>query len=296
MFVSFEWLTVFFCLAVGYSAGKIRKLPAEHLSWLVVNVLLPFYIFESVTTGPLPDSSSLFFMAGGAAFVILASFTLVKIFERSLDLHLGGAVLPLLFMNSGYLGFPLTESLFGKENVLHAVIFDQANSLLAFTLGIAIAGGSLSPKQRIRIALLNPIIVTLAIAVIVRSFSIPVPNLLQSFFSYPASATLPMALITLGIGLSTIHFQGLPLMLAGTLTRFFFGLFAGGLFIVLFSPPPDLSGIILLLASGPSAVMSYLIAEEYSTEGNFSAGTVLISTLLYPILLFFLVEFGFFGQ
>ncbi|MEW5693265.1 MAG: AEC family transporter [Candidatus Hydrogenedentota bacterium] len=290
MNISYKWLVVFLAILIGFVAGKIRKFNVEDLSVLVVNYLLPFYVFLSIV-GVNIIGSNIFYMIFSAFFVIFFSTVFIVISGKILGIDFSSYMLPVVFMNSGFLGIPIIESLFGYEKTSLAIIYDQTQSVLIFTLGLSIAGSDIPKRERLKVLLINPVLFAILLGIIFNLTGLSLPQYILNFISFPAKSALPVALVTLGISLSSLKLENLLFISGGVLFRYFFGLFFASLFILLFSPPKEIMPVILILSATPSAVMSYLISEECKKGASFAASTVFVSTLLYPLFLFLILKY-----
>jgi hypothetical protein len=76
----------------------------------------------------------------------------------------------------------------------------------------------------------------------------------------------------------------------GTLGRIAGGLAAGILFVLLFSPPAAVARVILLSSALPAALNTIIISKKYNIDTSLTGGIITLSTLLFMVLLPFIVK------
>ena len=121
---------LFFCMACGFCAAKGGVMDTQSnkkLSALVVNVANPMQILASALTGErLLSTGQTLRLAGLIALIYLAlialSFPAVRLL-RVRDAERGLYRFMFIFSNTGFLGYPVVESLLGSGAAFYVTIF-----------------------------------------------------------------------------------------------------------------------------------------------------------------------------
>jgi predicted permease len=175
---------------------------------------------------------------------------------------------------------------FGAEGLTVAIAFFAVSSFLSFTLGLRWLTGSAGKASR------QPVIWATLLAVLARWIGLSAPEWMLDSALLLGSLAVPLMLLTLGHALSQLPRSGLKAGSSVAVARFVSGgVVAVGLLMVP-GLAHDIAAPIALQMVMPCAVNSYLFARLHGTQGDASAGGVLLSTLAFilfaPLLLWFL--------
>ena len=186
-----------------------------------------------------------------------------------------------MFINSGYLGYPVALFALGEAGLQNAVIFDGFVTVLHFTLGVFLVHPEeMHWKEKVVGILKLPLIYAITIGIGLNFSGVVLPELLVSFLTLIGAATIPLALLALGGRLATIKAGNLKVPLIAIFIRFVMGTAAALVFIKLFNAEGIVASSILLLSIMPPAVNSYVLNEKFSKDPENAATAVLIGTLL----------------
>jgi predicted permease len=189
------------------------------------------------------------------------------------------------------LGLALVINIFGEiavSKMIMILVFllplQYTLSVIALTLSDNTEKRSKAVARMIKSIFTNPIIISAFLAIIFSLISIKLPSVLINTGNYLAAITLPLALIGLGGSLRIKQLQSLSIITIGssilkllispiiaTTAGYFLGY--GG---------ADL-GVIYIIFSSPTAVVSYIIADSMTPHGKLAGNIVLITTLLSAI-------------
>ncbi|MCE5198348.1 MAG: AEC family transporter [Armatimonadota bacterium] len=293
-------LSIFLLLLVGYGAKKFRVLgvnDAGVVNSIVVYLTMPALIFLSVHSKPITmavvKAPFLAFVVEivvmGAAYAVAR---LLKLDRRTT----GSLILVSAFGNTGFLGYPMVSAAFGHDNraMLTAVMIDEfAMSLVLNSLGVAIAAtfaGSRFEWKSMLELLRSPLFIATIIALLLRNTHMP--DLVMFTMGFLAAATVPLAMISVGISLSTRSAKQYPAALFAAITLKMLLLPAITFFVLPFvGITGTVAKVIMLEMAVPAAVISGVIASEYDANGAFAAGAIalgtLVSVLWIPAVLMF---------
>ena len=236
---------------------------------------------------PTPAAFAEILLAGLCLFVGFATvaFVVLKIARLSVRDYMGA----LMFPNMGNMGLPLSLFAFGEQGLTIAIVLFAISAIGNFTIGTSIAAGTMDPRALLRM----PIIYAVALALLITTTDVALPEWFQNTVRLLGGLTVPLMLVALGVSLSRLKARGLPRALFLSLVRMAGGFGVGLLICWLFELQDPVRGVVLLQATMPTAVFNYLFAERYGRDAPGVAGVVLLSTLLsfatLPLLLWFIL-------
>jgi hypothetical protein len=192
------------------------------------------------------------------------------------------------FGNTGFLGYPVVSAAFhaSKYAMPTAVLIDQFGmQFIISTIGIAVAAsfaGSGFEWKSLLSFLKTPIFPSAVLALILRNTHIPA--LILSSLKYLGVATVPLAMIAIGLGLSTgsVKKYPAPLIVAMILKM----LIMPALVVLgmrLFGITGTVADVGILLAATPCAVLCGIFATQYGSNGSFAATAIAVSTLVSAV-------------
>jgi len=280
---------------VGYTLRWRMPLDQRTLNRVVIYGMNPALIFTSLTAADLsgPNALHMLTLAVGVALVMGAVATSVAVPLGVRGGNLSAVLLVSMFMNSGNYGLPAARFAFGEEGFTQALFYFVAQSVLAQTLGVAVAAAGNARAKRglarevlIRTLRMPQVYATIA-ALLVRSTGFdPAAQtgpLLGGFraLSLLGEASLPMMLIVLGVQLAGGVTREEPRLLALTaLLRLVVSpLVAYGLGLALGMDQLSLA-VGVMLAGMPAAVNSTIIALEFDSRPSLVVATVIVTSLL----------------
>ena len=280
--------TVFFVFGIGFVLQKVRPMSKEtlsDLSKLVIDVLLPFYLFANTATNASIEAmkkAPVLILAG--MIIPLLSSVLLPLLYKPLKVSEGHQPVfnfAVLAANTAFLGIPICEALFGSLGAFYAVLYDFGITIIMFTLGVWLLSGGKSGS--LKSLLVNPLIIAVLIGLVWAAFGWDFPVWLEKPFNTVGAATLPIALLVTGAQVGNIQFKkkGLqPDLIATVLLRLFI---VPGLLVLLFSMfkfNSTTASVIILEAAMPVAVSTTIMAKTYGADGDFAASITLWTTLI----------------
>ena len=151
---------------------------------LILKVTLPCMIFESfgqTLTPAILRQTAMVFIA--SVCVSLTALIIGKFAYRRWPENKGSILrYATLVNNSGFLGLPLVQSVFGDVGLLFASIYVIPNRIMMWTAGMSIFTQS-DRKTQYKNILLNPCIITVYLGMIRRILDIPLPGFLDTGIS-----------------------------------------------------------------------------------------------------------------
>jgi predicted permease len=282
-------LPVIFVVLIGYLWNRYNKdFNPIAVTKLVANIGLPCLIYDSLTRSNL--TINIYFKIFLSAFSVLAigflfGYLLIKIFRLpSIKL-----TTPLMHPNTGNMGIPLSLLAFGNEGLALAAGFASIVMVSHFTANTAISSGNYSLKKII----LSPVLLSLIFSLIILFYKIEMPNFFNSITKILSGFVIPLVLLSLGISLSKINIKKLKIGLILGSFKLISGPFIGLLVVYLLKLDGNVAKVVILQASMPAAILTYLIAAQNNSYDQEIGTAVFVSTIgsafSIPIILFFLL-------
>lgn len=283
-------LTLGIFLLIGLGAlcrqtGLLKYEDRTALNNIIIFVCLPALIFTA--TRRVTFSSSLLTISIIALGISLAGVAIGYALATALRLKgplFGAFLLACGVGNTGYLGYPLTQALFGQSHLVKAVFYDIFGTVVVlFTVGIYFAakyGRGVQNSWQLGLILAAPNLIALGLGFASHGIKLPVP--IDLAINSLAASTVAIIMLSIGISLNGLPGKGPALPAIGAITILklaimpALALWLGGAF----SLPPVVRGVTLLQASMPIALMTFVIGDKYDLDRDFVSGAILISTLL----------------
>ncbi|MDQ7938142.1 AEC family transporter [Lactiplantibacillus sp. WILCCON 0030] len=110
-----------------------------------------------------------------------------------------------VYSNAGFMGIPLTSSLFGSNGVFFAVASLAAFNIFSWTHGISLFTGKQgSRRDNVRQIVLNPNIIAIIVGLVLFIASIHLPTIANSAVTYVSSINTPLSMIVIGNSLADV--------------------------------------------------------------------------------------------
>lgn len=298
-------LPVFAILALGAllrHAGWMRQEAEESLLNLVIKVLTPCLIFDSVAGNPALREQ------GNIVFAPLAGFGLTMLglataygAGRLLGLQVGAGLrtfaLTVGIANYGYLPLPIMEALFGPESRGLLLVHNMGVEAAIWTGGVLVVSG-MSLRDGWRRLLNAPLLALVAaLAVNLAGWAPFVPDPVWTGVRMLGACAIPLGLLMTGVSMQP-HL-GDPgklyaprISLGACLVRL---ALLPLIFLVIAKVAPvslELKRIIVVQAAMPTALVSIIIARVYGGQPLTAVQIVLVTTTLALFTIPFWIQTG----
>ncbi|MBO5510960.1 MAG: AEC family transporter [Clostridia bacterium] len=288
--------TLFLLMACGFFARKkgiIDDVASKRLSTLIIKIGQPMMIisalteaefsYENLGDGFLYIGIGIIFHAvmGGLAFILCKGFK--DLDERKIT------EFSLMFVNGGFIGFPILEALFGAKGLFLAAFFNISFHLFIWSWGVAILARKRSDiKLTVRKIFINLGSVPCLIGVLIYMLVIPFPGFalpafLSKFFLYLSNLCTPISVLITGALLATRT----PKQIFGSGKIYYFSLMK--LIVLplivcvickLIRLPQDMILFVTVEAALPAASSITMFSEIYGLNSGYASQTVGTSSLL----------------
>lgn len=292
-------LSLFLVLFTGYllkRRGILRDTDTGVINRLILDVTLPAFVFHALyrqhVTSDMVHAAWLF---GILQVLVMA---LLWIPARLLKLPravIGTFLLTAVYGNTGFLGYPVVQAIFGKTEgaMAAAVVYDQFSMALpVYTVGVAVAmhyGSKHQTSWREMLSFFTtPTFLVLIGTLIINALRIPVPAFVTNSAQIVAGATVPLVLLSLGLMLEPAHLRAnhyyLPMALIlvtkMALFPYLMWLATGWM---------GVQGIARWVAvtqsAMPSAMVNAVITERYGCDHQLATLVIVVGTLLTILVL-----------
>lgn len=267
-------------MVIGWIAQRTLSVEFQSLSLITVYILAPALVADSLYRTTVSSSSTVkLFLA--FSLISLVLYLVVWIIGVILNLSpvlQKSLVATTLFPNNGNLGISLITFALGEAGLERAIIYLIASSILMFGFGPALLKGK-GWGFGLNLTLKLPLFWAIIFGLSLRFARITLPfNLDQGIFLL-GQASIPIALLILGMQLATTPFQLQGKEFLGLWLRIglapLIALAMGALFKL---EALDLQVLVLQTAM-PTAVNTIVLVTEFGGDPGWVARVIVVSTL-----------------
>lgn len=285
-------ISFFLVMLVGIYGSK-RKIITDEinagLSEILVRICLPLLILSSFLVSydeqvkinvykSFLYSSSIFLLA----IILSHIFVLPVKGEKKEILHFAN-----IFTNTGFMGIPLLQMIYGTEGVIYGASYNVIFNLLLWTYGLSIFKGSDKQKQesvlkKVISSLMNSSILALSIGLIILTFSLKVPEVIASTTKLVGGVTGPLSMLIVGVYVSKINFREYLkdwTVLYGILTKLIIIPVVAILISKLLWDINLILKSILIQAAMPTAALGSIFAQKYDKLPDYTTVLIMLITI-----------------
>lgn len=285
-------IKIFLIILPGVYFGRkqlIDEKQCEGISSIVVNLAWPCLIIDALQMDfsvKLLVNSGILLLASVGILILayIVGTALCKIIKTEKDMTYL-MIYMLLFSNTGFMGIPVCETLYGAEGVFYAALMDSLSDIFVFTVGAVLIKKSTgaviknNPKE-----LITPGLISILIGVGLFLFDTKLPAVLGECLSIIGGMTTPLAMFIIGYKLGRM---GLKAMV-GDKTAYFacaarLLILPALIVLILMLSQVEMSILLKVIAmqcAMPVATCTVIFVEQYRGNTDFASKTVLLSTLL----------------
>lgn len=292
--------------AVGYVLGRVKDVDVEPLGTVVVYILTPALVFDSLVTTTLGGGAVARLGVGVLAFtVVMAGLAMGAARVLGVpDALEGPLILTSIFPNAGNYGIPLSAFAFGAIGRSTAVIYITAQGILMYTFGVYLAargGADRSSMDAVWDVFRLPLVYAVVAAGLFRYLNLVPPEGTASMetLALVGNAAIPVMLVMLGIQLANA--QGgtsLDRVLAPTALKLLVAPVVAIALVPLlgFVGDPAVARTFVLECAMPAAVTPLVLVVEFArgreedvSAAEYVSTTVTVTTVLSVITVAILV-------
>ncbi|NTW29332.1 MAG: AEC family transporter, partial [Coriobacteriia bacterium] len=273
---------------LGALLRAFRVLKAEDtrpINAIIVYVCLPAFIFRAIHGVSL--NSDLWIVVAVAWAVFAVMLALAWLASRLLRLprkQAGAFMIAAALGNTGYIGYPLTEALLGKDQLPEAVFYDVFGTVAALVLvGFLVAqrfGQEEGKRGRINVLrefLSFPAVIALAVGLVMRGVWIPTP--VSNGLELLGTMVAPLVMLSVGLSLSAHVFGRMlrPLSVLAVMRLLVAPAIALGIGALVFAADGP-ARVTVLEAGMPTMMLTLVVGERFGLDTDFLASAILVTT------------------
>lgn len=294
-------ISIIVMILIGVLLKKLNILKTEDnetLNKIVVNIGLPCMIFNALYTANvslLPDLSILtVFILLCSLIVGIITYLILKVLAYD-NKALWSILVVVVLGNTGFLGYPISQGIFGAEGLVRAAFCDLATSIIFIAVSIIliiIFDGSIKTAIK-KIVTFIPLW-GIILGILLNVFSIPIGDFGTTIVNYLGGSTVPLIMISLGLSLNLRGFRRhlKEVSLASIIKLIIYPLVGIGVLSILGIVSLEYK-IGLLEAMMPSAMLALILSLQFKLDSDLTSDCIftdtLISLITIPIFLFIFI-------
>lgn len=277
----------------GSKKGIINSNVSKGLTDILLEIALPCMIITSFSFPYDEGVKSNVFKTFYYSFATYGIVTIVSKLlmqpvkeEKKLILHFAN-----IFTNTGYIGFPILNAVYGAEAVMYGSIFNMFFVIFLWTYGIMIFKGKAEKKELLKEilkAVKNPSLIAVYLGIAMMIFDLKLPVVISASASSIGSMTGPISMIIVGALCYRINLK--EHLRDWTI---YYGIAVKLIIIpailysisLLIRDRSIVSNSVIILASMPAAAMTSIFADSFNIKRDYAAVVVVATTLLSVITL-----------
>lgn len=275
--------------AIFSRKGILNENQCEGISSIVLNLTWPCIVIDSLQMPYSPEllhnSAILICAMIGVLIVAYGVSLLISKFVKAPQHIFYLMTFLMLFANTGFMGIPICNALYGNEGVFYAALMDSLSDMFAFTVGMFLIRKSTGNGEKSSLKeLLSPGLVGIIIGIVLFLTDTRLPEALGESIAIIGSATTPLAMLIIGFKLGQMSIKemlGDMRVYAVTVGRLvlvplivFAVVAVAGIEVSL------LIKVVVIQAAMPAATCAVIFAEQYKGDAKFMSKGVLLTTLL----------------
>ena len=286
-------LELFLMVALGFFIKKINLVndkTINELTNVLLSILLPFSIIASgneTCSREMISNIGLSFLIVSLYYIFAFLFSLFVFHFLAKDKKTkASSVNMCVFANTGFIGIPLSQILFGTDGVIYAVIYNLLYNVFLFTIGVSLFNGGKKKDFSIKEILLDPLSITSVIAICLFFSPVKLPSTIQSFLTSIGDMSGPVSMMIIGAWVVGMDFKKIirrPISYAVCFIR----LIALPLIIYfvlsLFDLNDTLRNSIILISALPIGSLNVIFAKKYNHDVSYVNETMMLSLCLSMI-------------
>lgn len=207
---------LFLLMGIGFvlsKAGIIDKKGSDQMTTLLCYVVLPCAILFSFQMKFTSSMLMNFVMMCAITFGVHVLNILVSafVFNKKMiadDQKRSVLRFSSIYSNTGFMGFPLLESMAGTNGLFYGSAYNSVFGLFLWTHGFMLFSGKPDKKAVLK-AVLNPNIIASVVGLLLFCFSITLPGPIYLSVKYLAQLNTALSMIVIGTTMTQISFKGL---------------------------------------------------------------------------------------
>jgi malate permease and related proteins len=293
-------LPVILIFAAGFIFQKKTNVDILSVSTFNIYVLLPCLVFRTFYTSDL--TIQYLYMVIFSALLLIAIIIINKVYTKLRNHSVStesALILSTAFMNAGNYGAPIILFAYGEEGFAYVITFMVLQAIIMNFFGVYYAAkGAVGIGVAIQSVLKMPATYAVGLALLFKFLPIGIPINIYQTIDLVAEATIPTAMLILGMQLSKIEWAKMEWEKVNfaILTRLFVSPLIAFLLVALFPIDPLLAKVLIVSAAMPTAATTVMYAIQFNSEPKFVSSIAFITTSIsfftITVILSLLNQFG----
>ena len=293
-------IVIFAVVAVGFFCNKKGILPNESegpLVNLLILVVCPCMILSSLATKTLePDTisktllvlflSTIYFIVGP-----LSAFLYKGIFKNTPKEDLGVLMAIITSVNTGFMGFPITKSIFG-DDIFFLIVIQNIVLNIYFYSGVILQinyghneSGNIGSALK---SIINPNVIAATIGLVILFGGIKLPGPATELLDMLGGVTTPLSMLIVGMRLANSNFKSVFRNRDLLLAAFIKMILIPPIVFLLINWLPIAADVKLLMiwcSCFPTAVVLVGLSSKYRRNATLAAEGMAVTTTLSLVML-----------
>lgn len=278
-------LMMFLLVAIGFFIRKKGIVNTEgrmNMIDLCLNITLPFNVLHSF----MRKWDWELFVACGVILLLSAGYNAISVgfsavlYKKKEEKQQKSLKYGTIISNSGFLGNPMVEGIYGSDGLLYAALFMLPVRIVMWTVGIAVFLKGKNDKLWKNI-LTHPCIVAIYAGVIIMVCGIQFPTFVEKTITGISNCNTPLSMMLVGMMLAEVKPKGLidKTMVFYTAVRLL--IIPAVVFGITAFLPIDsmLRGITVIMAGMPAPITTALLSAKYGGDEKYATGMIFLSTI-----------------
>lgn len=282
-----------FAVLVGIGAllrgTKVLKAEdSQVLNRIITQIALPAFIFSAVYASDFTFDALKGIAIGWSLLPVMLAlgYLVCRLFKLSKPMT-GAVLLCVAWGNTGFIGYPLTQAIFGDGYMVEAVFYDlftTVASLIIVGTPIAAYFGQADGKapHPLKELATNPSFWALLLGLLLKLVNIPLPVI--DWVDALGAVVSPLIMISVGLSLNPSKLKGNGLLAALVVTL---RLVVAPLVVfwaaTTFTSDPTSAQVIVLEAGTPTMMLTYVFAQRFKVDHELVAALIFLSVIACAI-------------
>jgi len=293
---------IFLMIILGWGLHARRLLPEDFfagLNTLTFYIGLPSLLLVGIATSPIQPGPALrifYVYTAAVVMVTVLAYPVARLFRLG-GPGTGAFVQASMRSNMAYIGLPVLffaldstpDAGVDSAAIRAAAMLVMAPTVPLYNISCVIilahgaggAGNRPSPGAMARKVMCNPLLIACLLGLLLALTGIGLPETLVRTLRPLGQMALPLALLSIGASFTRGGLRRhIPSALGASVLKVIILPLFGLLLARMFGLPPMETRMTLIFLACPTAVTSYIMAEQMGADADLAGGVVVLSTLL----------------
>ncbi|SHH22501.1 AEC family transporter [Thermosipho atlanticus] len=269
-------LPPFLIILIGFIYGKIFPFDLKIISRIALWLMATVIAFTFINDYP-PSFSNLKNYGIGILLIFLVSLIISRFSKNNKDVILTSGI----YVNSGYLGYPILFSLWGEKAMSYGVVYSVMNIIIASIILPIFIGVKVNIKNVLKLPYVYTIIIAYILGINGINYKM-LPNLFLETILMIKNSAIPFLLLFVGLSLSKIKLEKSSLMAVSfsTILRLLIIPAFSLTYVYFYKMDFELSKVFVLESAMPVAVNSVLLIDNLGGNTSLTSLSVFVTTIL----------------